>query len=337
MIKSIKFTGEQGYITSKVPEPGCAVRSYGERYRRKPYTEEEKELIKEYRKEMRWWKKHKDDYSKPHLVKNLLNREFNFTDGINIIFGPNASGKTTILKALGGNAGTEDGFARLMEPCRISHDWGRKINSADVRNTLIGMMSNTAQVNWDGTPVYYHNFEGKKHHALGDLCGSVLGDSIRDEILYSMNKNHLSMGQNSIFLWNKLCEIGKKPTCYGQIFSKYIKDGKIDSELLRKSMNDTWAVAYEEQLKYFLSFEKSFIDAPITFLFDEIDKSMDILNVFTLYGGILPKLVETVGVQIILVSHSPLVLLDKIRENVNFISIDEQYTDECLKLVNQFK
>lgn len=338
MIKSIKFTGENGYIVNKIPEPGCSVRGYDiNGGRRKSYTEGELEAIKQYKKEMRYWKKHKDEYDKPHLVKNLLNREFNFTNGVNLIFGPNASGKTTILKALGGNAGTEDGFASLREPCRFLHDWSRKINSDDVRKTLLNMMNNTAQVDWDGAPVYYHNFEARKQYALGDLCGSVLGNSLRDEILYTMSKKRISMGQNSIFLWKKLCEIGQRPTCYAQIFSKYVKDGKINNELLNKSMNDTWAVAYEEQLKYFLSFEKSFIDSPITFLFDEIDKSLDILNVFTLYGEILPELVEIAGVQIILVSHSPLVLLDKIREKINFISIDDEYTNECLKLVNQFK
>jgi predicted ATPase len=72
-------------------------------------------------------------------------------------------------------------------------------------------------------------------------------------------------------------------------------------------------------------------------LFDEIDKSMDILNIFYLYSEILPKLIKETGIQIIMVSHSPLVLLNKIRENINFISVDEKYTDECLKLVNQFK
>jgi hypothetical protein len=72
-------------------------------------------------------------------------------------------------------------------------------------------------------------------------------------------------------------------------------------------------------------------------LFDEVDKSMDILNVFLLYTEALPMLVEKTGVQIILVSHNPLVLLNKIREKFNFISIDDEYTNECLKLVEQFK
>lgn len=102
-------------------------------------------------------------------------------------------------------------------------------------------------------------------------------------------------------------------------------------------MNDTWQNAFKVQLDYYLSFKKSYEPSPITMLFDEIDKSMDILNIFYIYSEILPKLIEETGIQIIMVSHSPLVLLNKIRENINFISVDEEYTNECLKLVNQFK
>jgi energy-coupling factor transporter ATP-binding protein EcfA2 len=334
MIKSVKFTGENGYIVDKIPEPGCDVR--GMEYR-KDFSDEEKEAIKQYRKEMRYWRKHKDEYDKPHLVKNLLGREFKFTEGINLIFGPNACGKTTILKAIAGKAGTTDGFARLFEPIELKHGFMEEITTEVVLRKINNLMKNSAEIDWDGAPVFFHNFENRKNFGqCGDLLGSVLGDSIVSEVEYVMNKDQISKGQNSFYLLKKLAGIAKKHTCYQDLFSSYINaDGTYTNKVLNN--NDTWQNAFKVQLDYYLSFEKSKTPCPITMLFDEVDKSMDILNVFLLYTEVLPMLVEKTGVQIILVSHNPLVLLDKIRESVNFISIDEQYTDECLKLVNQFK
>ena len=341
MINSLRFTGEQGYIVDKIHEPECLVRGYDDgRFRRnnKQFTDEEKEEIKQYQKEMRYWRKHKDDYDKPHLVKNLLNREFKFTKGINLIFGPNACGKTTILKAIAGKAGTTDGFAKLLEPIELKCDFFDDITPEVFQKTINHSMHNSADVDWDGTPVFYHNFESKMGNTYcGGWLGSVLGDSIVSEVQYVMGKDRISMGQNSFYLFNKLVNIARKPTCYYDLFKDYVNlDGTYDTKRMR-SMNDTWQKAFKVQLDYYLSFKKSYEPSPITMLFDEIDKSMDILNIFYLYSEILPKLIEETGIQIIMVSHSPLVLLDKIRGNINFISVDEEYTNECLKLVNQFK
>ena len=47
----------------------------------------EKEMFEKWKKEHAEWEKHKDDYANPHLVKNLLNRKFEFEEGkINIIY-----------------------------------------------------------------------------------------------------------------------------------------------------------------------------------------------------------------------------------------------------------
>ena len=102
-------------------------------------------------------------------------------------------------------------------------------------------------------------------------------------------------------------------------------------------MNDYWVEAYKVQLDYYMGFENSFKNLPNTFLFDELDKSLDIVNTCYLYNTALPKLVETTGVQIIIISHSPIVLSEKIRNNemYNIISIDEDYTKECIKLLGE--
>ena len=49
MVESVKFDGKDGYISKKIAEPTCGVRYYGKefrRYRRTPFTDEEKALYK---------------------------------------------------------------------------------------------------------------------------------------------------------------------------------------------------------------------------------------------------------------------------------------------------
>ena len=326
MIKSITFDGKSGYIIKTIEEPKCPVRCYSG-FKHK--SDEEKKKLSEYKKEHKKWEKHKDDYVNPQLVKNLIGRKIEFKPNkINLIYGPNASGKTTILKALAGNAGTTDGFPKLVGPLNLKGMW-EDVNHSHVRKYLDGLMGNSASIEWDGAPVYYDNFANRQSYGhIGNLGGSVLGDDIITEAMYIMGKKKISMGQNSLYLINKLFNIAKDNLCYADIFSKYVENNKIKDDF---GYNDTWNEAYRVQLEYYLGFEKSFKKSPCTFLFDEIDKSLDVMNIYTLYNEILPEFVKNTGVQIIIISHSPLVLSDKIMngEIYNFISMDDEYTKKC--------
>ena len=95
MIKSLTFTGEYGYISEKLPITSKRYMGRGKNCQRK--NKKNQHIITQ------------------HWLKNLLDRTFHFEPNkINLIFGPN--GKTTILKALGGVAGTTDGYAQLYSP-----------------------------------------------------------------------------------------------------------------------------------------------------------------------------------------------------------------------------
>jgi len=338
MIKSLTFTGEFGYIVDKIEEPVCPVRGYNEKIpssRIRSLSEKEKEQLKQWKKEHKEWEKHKDDYDKPHLVKNLLGRKFEFEAGkINVIFGPNASGKTTILRAIAGNAGCDDGYPTLMAPLDI-HDFGEESSAKTFRKALDKKMLNSANIEWDGVPIYYDNFANRKSYgSIGDLGGSVLGDDIVSEIQYMMGKDKISLGQNSILLINRLFDIAKSHLSFKDIFKKYINE---DGSLKKMMVNDAWESAYNVQLDYYMGFNNACENLPGTFLFDELDKSLDILNVYALYVNVLPEFVRKTGVQVIIISHSPLVLMDKIRNNdmYNFISIDEEYTKTCIEKLGE--
>lgn len=333
MIKSITFTGKFGYITEKIPEPDCSVGGFnGNNENSNRFSDEDRKKITKWKKEMKEWKKHKDEYLHPQLVNNLLGRKIEFEPGkINLIFGPNASGKTTILKAIAGNAGIDnDGYPKLYGPLEFDRGLGKEITKEHVRNFYNKLMKNSADIEWDGSPVYYDNFANRKNYGyIGDMLGSVLGNDLVTEIAYRMNKNRISLGQNSIYLLNRLMDIAKEHLCFADLFKGYVNQ---DGTIKEMRMNAVWSDAYRLQLEYFLGFEKSLVKSPGTFLFDELDKSLDIANIYALYIGMLPKLVEETGVQVIIISHSPLVLSERILGNniYNFISMDEAYTKDCI-------
>ena len=336
MVKSLTFTGEYGYITEKIEEPMCPVRGYGmSGNAHKKYTEKEQDRLDKWKKKHNEWKKHKDDYANPHLVKNLLNRKFEFEEGkINIIFGPNASGKTTILRAIAGNAGCDDGYPTLMSPLDI-HDFGEKASLDGFKEKLTKKMRNSADIEWDGVPVYYDNFANRTNRgSLGDLSGSVLGDDLITEVQYIMSKDKVSLGQNSIYLINRLFDIAQSHLSFKDIFKQYVNE---DGTRKKMRVNDVWEDAYNIQLDYYMGFPNSCENLPGTFLFDELDKSLDILNIYNLYVNVLPEFVKKTGVQVIIISHSPIVLMDKIRNNemYNFISIDEDYTNICIEKLGE--
>lgn len=336
MIKSLTFTGEYGYISEKLEEPINPIRRSG--FRNQKLSDKDRECLKQYKKVHKEWEKHKDDYNNPILAKNLLNRTFNFEPNkINLIFGPNASGKTTILRALGGVAGTTDGYAQLYGPLDVSDFFEKATIETFKKKKIQKMMCNSAIVDWDGTPIYYDNFANRKSYgSLGDLSGSVLGSDIITEIQYIMSKEKMSQGQNSLYLMSRLINIAKQHLSYKDIFSQYVND---DGTYKAMNVNESWEEAYKAQLDYYMGFENSFKKLPGTFLFDELDKSLDIINTCYLYDTILPKVVETTGIQIFIISHSPIVLSKKIRNNelYNIISIDEDYTKDCIDRLNKMK
>ena len=125
---------------------------------------------------------------------------------------------------------------------------------------------------------------------FGDLCGSVLGDDIMSEVQWIMGKNKSSMGQQSIFLINKLFGIAQSHLSFKDIFKQYVnEDGtrkEDESDVWEKLIMFIGLTIWEGKFPQFLE------NLPGTFLFDELDKSLDILNVYNLYANVLPDLLE---------------------------------------------
>ena len=273
-----------------------------------------------------------DGYENPQLIKNLVGKKIEFEkDKINVLFGPNGSGKTTIIKTIAnyclcGDNHTCDGYTNVVKHGPL--DFGvslfkDKECDYNIENAIHNLSKlNYANVEWDGHPVYFENTSGRKDTGVfGDLTGGLFSTS-KDEFIYVANRSKLSLGQNTIYMVNKLSEVIERcPT-----LDDFVNEAK------QYERNESWTKAITSQLNYIKSNYKE--NSCMTLLLDEMDKSLDIENTLMLYRDFLPMLRKKYGIQIILVSHSPLMLSNVIQKSndYNFISLDKKYTKEMKEL-----
>ena len=344
MIKSLTFDGKSGYIGSKFTEEDKPIKPnkkdwrYQEIYPHRNFNEEkfEKDMTR-YKSEMDFYKKHVGKY-KVSCSEILVGRTFTFeSDKINLIFGPNASGKSTILKSIAAHAFCKDGFSKFLEPYDFNI-WNISESELDIYDTyrdalrkkIYTFYGTSSIIDWDGSPIYFHNFENRRSYgSIGELTGSIIG-SIGEEINYIMGRDRSSSSQNMFYQFSKLSKLMSKSITFEDILETPKK------KYLNERVNENWSTVYKVQEEYYKSFPMSYDrNGQNTYLLDEIDKSMDILNVNELYTNVLPKMFDKYGTQIIIISHSPIVLRDDIfkSDKYNFISMDEEYTQKCKKLI----
>ena len=333
MIKSVSFPKRgKGYIYEKIEEPPKPEKYYREW---SSLSEEDfQKAVANWEVEHAEWEAHKNDYLRPLVSNTLVGKTFKFVDKkVNVLFGPNACGKSTVLKSIAGTTLVKDGFTTIYGANEIIHRGWDAMTKKDLDEHILHCNGNTSTVKWDGTPIYFDKFSttyAKNNHEIGGLIGNVFG-SLGEEMIYRLDKNKISDGQNTNYLLSRVLRYAKENRSTEEVIAPFAK--KIGK------MNDVWDNVYQLQIDYLKSFEKYSEKAPTTFVFDEIDKSLDIMTVFELYKQALPYIVEEYGCQIILVSHNPLVLADAIYndEHYNVISMVEGYTDEARKILKSIK
>ena len=274
-----------------------------------------------------FYKEVTDGYVNPQLVKNLGEKTITFDpDKINVIFGPNGSGKTTIIKAIAkaclcGDRDSMDGYTNPyhLEPLYINGDLGdeTKYNIDNYKESLF-LHKNDADVDWDGYPTYFENLSGRRNTGiLGDLTGSLF-QTTKDEFLWLATKSKISLGQNTIYMIQKLAEVCSVCPTW-EDFEKTVEE---------KKRSEMWYKTGKLALDYIKIFRRK--TGKMTLLLDEIDKSLDLSNTLLLYKEFLPRLAKKFNIQIILVSNSPLMLTNMVQNSpdYNFISIDKKYTKE---------
>lgn len=289
-----------------------------------------------YRKELEAY----NDYAKDKFILPcsdlLVGKTFNFApDKINVIFGPNASGKSTIIKAIAGHALIEDGYPNLYDSLNMYYGAkypGDPIPEEAVKNKIEELSKNSASVEWSGNLIYYNNFEKtlrSSHGQIGDIQGSILSGTTEEAIFHTSIKDKISDGQMTNFVFSKIAGYIRENRSLSDVIEekkKYMSDGSVTQGLVRK------------QIEYFSSLPDYDKKVPMTVVFDEIDKSLDITVTDYLYNKFLPDLVKKYGCQIILVSHNPIILADQIYKGsiYNFINLDPEYTADCRNMMKAY-
>ena len=348
MIKSIEFK-EGGYIT---PRKEKMVLTESGETKIKEYKKTHKEFDYDGLTDIGWVRRaglyenedyHYVDqgYKNPQLVDNLLGKKFVFEPHkINVIFGENAAGKSTIINTLAaycqcGDADNLDGWTNInfVKPLpshsflSSSEENDEKYVQQVVEDNINRLMKNNAVVEWDGIPVYNDSFSNRKMLGqLGGLTGSVL-DSVLDEALWLTSRR--SLGEKSIAILCKMIPKLEKPFTLEECLS-----------CVKKDYNNIWKVYQKALVQRLKRLNSGFSGETVnTFMFDEIDKSMSISNVVTLYTKILPSLVEKTGCQIIIVSHSPVIMTEQVYDSrfYNIINVTEGYAEECKSILSGFK
>ena len=348
MIKSIEFK-EGGYIT---PRKEKMVLTESGETKIKEYKKTHKESDYDRLTDIGWVRRARlyenedyhyvdQGYKNPQLVDNLLGKKFVFEPHkINVIFGENAAGKSTIINTLAaycqcGDANNLDGWTNInfVNPLS-SHSFLSSSEENDekyvqqvVEDNINRLMKNNAVVEWDGIPVYNDSFSNRKMTGwFGELTGSVL-DSALDEALWLTSRR--SLGEKSIAILCKMIPKLEKPFTLEECLSR-----------VKKNYNNIWEVYQKALVQRLKRFNSGFSGETVnTFMFDEIDKSMSISNVVTLYTKILPSLVEKTGCQIIIVSHSPGIMTEQVYNSrfYNIINVTEGYAEECKSILSAFK
>lgn len=275
-----------------------------------------------------FYKDVRDGYELPHLIKNLGEKTFTFhPTKINVLFGPNGSGKSTIIKELAnyclcGNRDVCDGFTNPyhIEPLYLNGSIFEETSKYTLSNYRESLSQNgkrnDVSVVWDGGAVYNENINGRRTTgSLGDLVGGLFTSGL-DEFIYLANRGQMSLGQNTIYLIQKLTEICEHiPTL-----------SDFENQVKKHNDNGPWYKTGQLALKHINEHHQA--GAKMTLLLDEMDKSLDIENTLLLYRDFLPALQKKYGIQIILVSHSPIMLTNIVQNSpdYNFISINKKYT-----------
>ena len=243
------------------------------------------------------------------MLKRKLNKSIKFTDGINILFAPNGTGKSTILSDLARyHFCYQVGITKITRSSihKISH-WNPFANENNGEKRCI--FKNGVQIISDGQVNYISNA----------TCNGT----------FSLDNDFMSTSDfaNAYFERNSSSGEGNiRSFVYGyRKFKNIHYDKLIEIEIGNIKDDEEYYNEIKECLKY--------VENPVlkpgkpTILIDELDSNTDILNTVYLFKYI-KKLSDRY--QVIMASHSPLIFELK---DVNIIELLYRYKSKCKKAI----
>lgn len=243
----------------------------------------------------------------PVNLPHIGNRIFKFNNGINILFGPNGCGKSTILNTMKAYCGIRHGGW-------TSHNHPEKL--ADARRFPHAYMALApdnciANVMWDGTPTFFNDgvikidpnvfFNNVMRGVENEKYAGIVSENEQLDIL----EKTPSTGQFRAIITNKVLNQIRNPP-------KLNKDNSPYKEF----------AYWENEIDYWNKLPKT---GPTTILLDEPERALSIPMQEKLFHEVLPMFSD---LQIIVATHSVFALNTP---NINLIEFENGYCQQCIK------
>lgn len=283
----------------------------------------------------------------PLEIKSIYNekesvfpKKLEFKPGLNILFGPNGCGKTSIIRALGATGMTVKGWSNINFSPDKFPGGGLFANADSLKKaTVDAFIKNSlgygAKAELDG-PVYYVSDYSIRDYLCGrSLMGTGVGEGNlqpEQELLEHIDRNTKSAGQHMMdqqgivigLLINKRWAFSRKPV--DQMYEK-CKLIYRDSEFSTGVLERMYKYAQDTFLKG---------GAP-TLLLDEPELHFSFESMLGLCQNLLPQLLKQ-GYQVIMASHFDMIPF--IFKDANIIGIDrdvEKFADYIREIVTGCK
>jgi predicted ATPase len=234
----------------------------------------------------------------------LKDKTFNFTPGLNVLFGPNGCGKSTLLKIISGYCFCGDGgwsrYASEGFPVFETEGTVALFPGCMVINRC------KAVVEWDGTSSYYNNA------TISDAPINVWGMTgldMRDEVSELMSKP--SEGMKRLDRLGRMIKELESPV--PDILKEKARGGE----------------RFASWLHYINGLERK---GPATVILDEPDRCLSIENQALLWGGFANVVKKF---QVIVASHSLLPIL-RAYGDPNIIDMEKGYLAHSTKILSAY-